>query len=81
MRYILWTILAYLLIMNYFGWDDTLQWKIIRWGMAIILGCYGLYRCYRQITGTDYYRSNDLESRSQSWSKETDKNEEECKRF
>ena len=68
--------MAYLLIMNYFGWADTLQCKIIRWGMAIILGAYGLYRCYRQISGTDYYRSNDLESRRRSWDNDKENTEE-----
>lgn len=68
--------MAYLLIMNYFGWEDTLQWNIIRWGMAAILGCYGLYRCYRQIAGIDYYRNADMENRSSSWKRNEEEKEE-----
>ncbi len=55
--------MAYMMIVNLFGWDETLQWNIIRWGMAVIFGAYGIYRLYRQLKGTDYYRSRDLESR------------------
>lgn len=44
-----------LLILNYFGWSETTGWKTARWAMAIVFGAYGLYRCYRQIKGTDYY--------------------------
>ncbi|MBO7609764.1 MAG: hypothetical protein J6S96_06150 [Muribaculaceae bacterium] len=50
--------MAYLLAVNFFDWADTTLWNTIRWTMAVIFGLYGLYRCYRQVTGIDYYRVN-----------------------
>ena len=50
--------MAYLLAVNFFDWSTTPLWNTIRWGMAVIFGVYGLYRCYRQVTGIDYYRVN-----------------------
>ena len=51
--------MAYLLAINYFNYDDTSLWKTLRWAMAAILAVYGLYRCYRQVTGIDYYRTRE----------------------
>ncbi len=47
--------MAYLLIINFFDWNATLFWNCVRYGMAAILAAYGLFRCYRQIKGSDYY--------------------------
>ena len=47
--------MAYLLLTNFFDWENTLPWKAMRYGMAAILGAYGFYRAYRQIKGLDYY--------------------------
>lgn len=59
--------MAYLLFINYFKsyfiiWN-TEPWLTLRYVFAIILALYGIYRCYRQIKGTDYYRLRDLEER------------------
>ncbi len=50
--------MAYLLAVNFFDWPATSVWKIVRWTMAVILALYGAFRCYRQVTGMDYYRVN-----------------------
>ena len=55
--------MAYLLIVNFFEWTDTAMWRMIRLGMAAILAAYGVYRAYRQVKGTDYYRNRQLEDR------------------
>ncbi len=55
--------MAYLLIVNFFGWGETATWNIIRYGMAAVFGLYGIYRAYRQVTGIDYYRNRQLEQR------------------
>ena len=49
--------MAYLLAVNFFDWTTTPLWNALRWGMAVIIGLYGVFRCYRQITGMDYYRN------------------------
>ena len=46
--------------MNYFGWAETPTWNLGRYSMAAVLALYGIYRCYRQVKGIDYYRLNDL---------------------
>jgi len=48
--------MAILLATNFFGWSNTPLWNGIRWLFAAIFAIYGIYRCYRQITGKDYYR-------------------------
>ena len=55
--------MAYLLYINFFGWT-TEPWLTSRYVFAVILAVYGLYRCYRQIKGIDYYRLIDLEDRN-----------------
>ena len=55
--------MAYLLYINFFRWT-TEPWLTSRYVFAVILAVYGLYRCYRQIKGIDYYRLRDLEDRN-----------------
>lgn len=55
--------MAYLLYTNFFNWT-TEPWLTLRYIFAAILAVYGLYRCYRQIKGIDYYRLKDLEERN-----------------
>ena len=54
--------MAYLLFINFFDWN-TEPWLSLRYIFAAILAIYGVYRCYRQIKGTDYYRLRDIEER------------------
>lgn len=56
--------MAYLLFINFFEWT-TEPWLSARYVFAVILALYGIYRCYRQIKGTDYYRLRDLEERNE----------------
>lgn len=51
--------MAVLLAINFFGWSDTGGWRIGRWAMAVVFALYGCYRCYRQVTGVDYYRGRE----------------------
>lgn len=55
--------MAYLLYINFFKWD-TEPWYTLRYVFGTIFAIYGIYRCYRQIKGTDYYRLKDLEDRN-----------------
>ena len=55
--------MAYLLYINFFEWT-TEPWLTGRYVFAAILALYGIYRCYRQIKGIDYYRLRDLEERN-----------------
>lgn len=64
--------MAYLLLVNFFKWN-TEPWLTLRYVFAVILALYGIYRCYRQIKGTDYYRLRDLEERLKEYDKK-DKN-------
>lgn len=48
--------MAYLLITNFFDWDNTPLWLAVRYGLAAVFGVYGLWRGYRQVAGLDYYR-------------------------
>lgn len=50
--------MAALLALNFFGWSNTPLWNGVRWTFAAIFALYGIYRCYRQVTGRDYYRLN-----------------------
>ena len=54
--------MAYLLYINFFEWN-TEPWLTLRYVFAAILAIYGVYRCYRQVKGTDYYRLRDMEER------------------
>ncbi len=54
--------MAYLLFVNFFKWN-TEPWLSLRYVFAIVLVLYGIYRCYRQIKGSDYYRLRDMEER------------------
>ena len=55
--------MAYLLYINFFDWTSE-PWLTLRYIFAAILALYGVYRCYRQIKGIDYYRLRDLEERN-----------------
>lgn len=55
--------MAYLLYINFFEWTSE-PWLTLRYIFAGILALYGIYRCYRQIKGIDYYRLRDLEERN-----------------
>lgn len=54
--------MAYLLYINFFDWNSE-PWLTLRYIFAAILAIYGVYRCYRQVKGTDYYRLKDMEER------------------
>ncbi|MBR2145945.1 MAG: hypothetical protein IJ925_00600 [Muribaculaceae bacterium] len=54
--------MAYLLYINFFDWN-TEPWLTLRYVFAAILAIYGVYRCYRQVKGIDYYRLRDMEER------------------
>ena len=56
--------MAYLLYINFFNWTSE-PWLTLRYIFAAVLALYGLYRCYRQIKGIDYYRLRDLEDRNE----------------
>ena len=47
--------MAYLMFINFFDWNTSLTW--FRYVLAVVFMLYGVYRCYRQITGIDYYRN------------------------
>lgn len=47
--------MAYLMFINFFDWNTSLTW--FRYILAVVFMLYGVYRCYRQITGIDYYRN------------------------
>ena len=55
--------MAYLLFINFFDWSTGELWTTLRMAFAAILAIYGIYRCYRQVKGIDYYRLRDLEER------------------
>lgn len=56
--------MAYLLYINFFDWVSE-PWLTLRYVFAAVLALYGVYRCYRQIKGIDYYRLRDLEERTE----------------
>ena len=60
--------MAYLLYINFFNWN-TEPWLTLRYVFAIVLVIYGIYRCYRQIKGIDYYRLRDMEERFDKYDK------------
>ena len=76
--------MAYLLAVNFFDWSNTPLWRTVRWAMAAIFGLYGLWRCYRQITGIDYYRLDERQSQGDEPSrideliKNVEKDEKNC---
>lgn len=51
--------MAVLIWINFFGFTGI--WFEMRYVVSIILALYGIYRCYRQVKGLDYYRLNDFE--------------------
>lgn len=42
-----------LLLCNFFGWDSSFAWVRIVVGILLII--YGVFRGYRQFSGSDYY--------------------------
>ena len=71
---ILYFSMAYLLFINYFKWN-TEPWLSLRYVFALVLAIYGIYRCYRQVKGTDYYRLRDMEERFDKYNKTQDNHE------
>ncbi len=55
--------MAYLLFINFFNWISE-PWLTLRFVFGTVFAIYGVFRCYRQIKGTDYYRLKDLEDRN-----------------
>jgi hypothetical protein len=49
--------MAYLMLINFFKWGEGLDW--FRYLLAVVFAVYGIYRAYRQVKGTDYYRLKD----------------------
>lgn len=49
--------MAVLMLINFFNWNTSLTW--FRYLLAVVFMLYGVYRCYRQIAGIDYYRLKD----------------------
>lgn len=49
--------MAILMYLNFFDWSASLTW--FRYLLAVVFFLYGVYRCYRQVAGIDYYRIND----------------------
>ena len=68
--------MAYLLYVNFFKWN-TEPWLSLRYVFAIVFAVYGIYRCYRQIKGTDYYRLRDMEERYNKYNKTQDNHEDQ----
>ena len=66
--------MAYLLYINFFRWN-TEPWLTLRYVFATVLAIYGIYRCYRQIKGIDYYRLRDMEERFDKFDKTEDNHE------
>lgn len=66
--------MAYLLLVNFFQWTSE-PWLTLRYVFATILILYGIYRCYRQIKGIDYYRLRDMEERYEKYNKTQDNHE------
>lgn len=42
-----------LMLINYFKWGES--WTAMRYIVGVMLIIYGIYRGYRQFSGTDYY--------------------------
>lgn len=40
-----------LLLINFFGWTESIAW--MRWIIGIVLILYGIFRAYRYIVGVD----------------------------
>ena len=66
--------MAYLLFINFFQLYSE-PWITLRCVFAIVLALYGIYRCYRQIKGIDYYRLRDMEERYDKYNKTPDNHE------
>lgn len=42
-----------LFLINFFNWDSSWTWA--RYVVGIVLIIYGIFRAYRQFSGSDYY--------------------------
>ena len=47
---------------NFFEWTASYTW--FRYLLVVVFALYGVYRCYRQITGKDYYFLKNLEDKA-----------------
>ena len=54
-RVIVYRGMADLMFISFFDWNTSLTW--FRYVLAVVFMLYGVYRCYRQVTGVDYYRN------------------------
>ena len=68
--------MAYLLYINFFKWTVE-PWLTLRYVFAGVFAVYGIYRCYRQIKGIDYYRLRDMEDEIDKYNKTQDNHETE----
>lgn len=51
--------MAGLLYFNFFNWSASYTW--FRYLLIVVFSLYGVFRCYRQVRGTDYYYLKNLE--------------------
>ena len=54
--------MAALMYFNFFEWTASYTW--FRYLPVVVFALYGVYRCYRQITGKDYYFLKNLEDKA-----------------
>lgn len=47
--------MSWLMISNFFNWQQTPTWNAIRWFFALVFGLYGIYRGYREFRGEHTY--------------------------
>jgi hypothetical protein len=47
--------MAVLMAINYFGFSETLLWRMVRWFFVVMFTAYGLYRGYREVKGEHSY--------------------------
>jgi hypothetical protein len=63
--------MSVLMVINFFDWSHSWAW--MRWSLAVIFAVYGVWRCYRQIKGYDYYMGTTY---GQEIKEDSNKNEE-----
>lgn len=47
--------MAALFASNFFNWSATPTWTAVRWFFVVVFAAYGIFRGYREITGTHTY--------------------------
>ena len=47
--------MAALFASNFFNWSATPTWTAVRWFFVVVFAVYGIFRGYREITGTHTY--------------------------